>query len=219
LTSGGVGLSAGMLIGQSRELLATLATSDVASKSKIVSAPAIIATDSIPASISVGVDVPTLTSQSVGGVIVSGSSQFTNTVSSRSTGVSLNITARVNPSGVVTLMINQELSAPVNPSSNGIQSPSFSKRAVQTQITMQDGDTIAIGGIIAETSGWTTQGMPGISRIPILGSLFGSQSYNKGRSEIIIFMTPRVIYDTNELAEASDELKLKLRQLRRLVQE
>jgi general secretion pathway protein D len=90
---------------------------------------------------------------------------------------------------------------------------------VKTQITMQDGDTIAIAGIISEDSAWTSQGIPFLHRIPVIGSFFGSQSLSKSRQEIIVFITPRVIYDTNELADASDELKAKLRKLRNTVKE
>jgi len=64
--------------------------------------------------------------------------------------VTMQVNARVNPSGVVTLIINQEVSKPVSPANgSAIQTPSFDQQVVQTQITLQDGDTIAIGGIIS----------------------------------------------------------------------
>jgi general secretion pathway protein D len=120
----------------------------------------------------------------------------------------------------VTLIINQEVSAAAAPAASAsIQSPSFSKRNVQTQITMQDGDTIAIGGIINESSGSSSTGVPQLHKLPVIGLVFGSKSYSKDRTELIVFMTPRVIYDNNDLTEASDELKTRLRMLRRYVQE
>jgi general secretion pathway protein D len=128
--------------------------------------------------------------------------------------------AHVNPSGISTLIVNVEVSAPQPPASDAsIQSPSFSKRSVQTQITMQDGDTIAIGGIINESSTLSSSGIPVLHRIPIVGLAFGSKSYSKDRTELIIFMTPRVIYDNTDLQEASDELKGRLKKLRRVIQE
>jgi general secretion pathway protein D len=212
-------LSAGMLIGESRELLGFLTTQSTTSRTRVISAPSVIATDSIPASINVGVDVPTLTAQAVTGVQQGGNSLFANTISSRRTGVNLSITARVNPTGIVTLVINQEVSAPQAPPVDGIQSPSFSQRSIQTQVTVRDGDLIAIGGIINETDGESSAGIPGLHRIPLLGYAFGNKSRNRNRTELVVFFTPRVIYDTNELVEASDELVGKMRRLQKLIRE
>ena len=105
------------------------------------------------------------------------------------------------------------------PAGGQIQSPSFSKRNVNTQVTVQDGDTIAIAGIINESSATSTSGIPVLHRLPVVGSLFGNKSYNHDRTELIIFMTPRVIYDTNQIQEASDELRSRLRKLAKMVKE
>jgi general secretion pathway protein D len=180
----------------------------------------VIATDSIPASINVGQEVPVLASQAVTGVQQGGSSLFANTISSRSTGVTLNILARVNPSGIVTLVINQEVSSPQAPSANAaIQSPSFSTRTVQTQVTVQDGDTIAVGGIISESNTSSSAGVPFLHRIPVVGSAFGAKSTSKARTELVVFMTPRVIYDTNAMVDASEEVKSQLKRITKILQE
>jgi len=218
-STGGV-LTAGALVGQSRELLGILRASEDNRKTKVISAPVIIATDSIPASINVGQDVPTLSSQALTGAQSSGTSLFANTISTRSSGVTLNITARVSPSGIVTMVVSQDVSTPVAPgASDAIQSPSFSTRNVKTQVTVQDGDTIAIGGIIRESDTSSTAGIPYLSRIPVLGMAFGAKSTTKERTELVIFMTPRVIYDTNSMAEATDEVKSKLRRLTKIIDE
>jgi general secretion pathway protein D len=214
-----VGLTAGMLVGQSRELLAAMSLQEVESRARVVSAPSVIATDSIGATINVGSEVPTLASQAVTGAQSGGNSLFANTIANRQTGTTLSITARVNPSGIVTLMINQEVSAPVAPAAGGIQSPSFSKRSVSTQVTVEDGDTIAIGGIINESNTSSSAGIPFLSRLPVLGAAFGSRSYGRERTELIIFMTPRVIYDTNEISEASEELRSRLRRLQKYIRD
>jgi general secretion pathway protein D len=220
LSGGAVNLSAGILVGASRELLGFVQLQETYSRARKIAAPSIIATDSIPASINVGTEVPTLTAQAVTGVQAGGTSLFANSITNRNTGVTLNILARVNSSGIVTMVINQEVSAPIAPAAGAaIQSPSFSKRSLQTQITVQDGDTIAIGGIISEDSGMSTTGIPGLHRLPVVGTLFGSRSYTRNRTELIIFLTPRVIYDTNELLDATEELKNGLRTLRRYVRD
>jgi general secretion pathway protein D len=225
-SSAGVNLTAGLLVGQTRELLAALTANESNMKSRVLSAPSIIATDSIPASITVGSSVPTLSSEAVSpGVSVGGTSQFTNTISNTSTGIGLTILARVNPSGVVTMVINQDVTAPIaNPlassgaAGSGIDSPSFSQRNVSTQVTVEDGDTIAIGGIMNETTTETSAGIPLLHRIPYLGALFGTKTSSKQKTELIIFLTPRVIYDTTEITDASEELKQKVRGLRKLME-
>jgi general secretion pathway protein D len=188
-------------------------------KGKVVSNPSIICTDSIPATITVGDSVPTLSSQAVTGVQVAGSSTFANTITNVSTGTTMNVMARVNASGIVTMMINQEVSAPIANTSSSIGSPAFSQRSIQTQITVQDGDTVAIGGMIDENDSSSTTGIPFLNRIPILGAAFGSRSYSKGRSELVIFLTPRVIYDTNEILDASEELKSRLKGVSRMMKD
>jgi general secretion pathway protein D len=212
-------LSAGALIGASKQLMAFLSLQENQSRTRVLSAPSLIATDSIPASITVGAEVPVYTSQAVSSVQQGGTNQFAQTIGSRSTGVTLNVMARVNPSGIVTLIINQDVSAPGAPPVAGPQTSSFSERNVQTQITLQDGDTIAIGGIILEDHRYATAGIPLLNRVPLLGAAFGSRSYSKERTELIVFMTPHIIYDNADLQEASEELKSRIRMLRKYVVE
>ena len=212
-------LTLGALVGNTRELAAILNATQTDGRSRIISAPSVIATDNIPASITVGTSIPTLSSQALaGGTQQDGSSLFTNTVTNVQTGVTLWITPRVNASGIVTLMINQEVSVPL-PASGAIASPSIDRRNVSTQITMADGDTVAIGGIMSETDLYSRSRVPLIGKVPILGSLFGSTSSSKQKTELIILITPRVIYDENEFVTMSNELKSRLRSVRRLMRE
>ena len=132
-------------------------------------------------------------------------------------GVTLNITGRVNSSGVVTMVVDQDVSEPQGNSSSGIDSPSFSRRSFSTQVTVQDGDTIAIGGFIGESRVNDSTGVPLLHRIPLLGAAFGSKSVSKSRTELIIFITPRVIYDTNQIQEATDEIKGNLKRIQKMI--
>ena len=213
----GLALSTGALVLRSHELLAALSAQETKSHTRVISAPSIIATDSIPASLNVGEEVPVLTSQAVtGGVQQSGSSLFTNTVSNRSTGVTLNITARVNSSGIVTMIIAQNVSSPQAPAAGGIQSPSFQNRSFQTQLTVRDGDTVAIGGIITDSDLRSSGGVPFLSSLPGIGAVFGSKSVSKSRTELVVFLTPRVIFDATQLVDASDEIKDGMKRIQRL---
>jgi general secretion pathway protein D len=218
--AGGIALTTGALVLRSHELLAAVTASETKSHTRVISAPSIIATDSIAANLNVGDDVPTLTSQAVSGVTSGGSSLFTNTVSSRSTGVTLSILARINSSGIVTMVINQNVSSPQAPAaSSQIQSPSFQNRSFSTQVTVQDGDTVAIGGIILETNLQSSAGVPFLHKIPLVGSLFGAQSISKTRTELVVFLTPRVIYDTNQMVEATDEIRSNMKRIPKLMKE
>jgi general secretion pathway protein D len=217
---GGIALTIGALISKNNQLLGVLNASESRGKSRVISAPSIIATDSIPATMNVGTQVPVLSSQGVtSGVQSAGSSVFASTVSNQSTGVTLSIVAYVNSSGVVTMVINQQVSAPVATSSSTIQSPSFSNRSVSTQVTVQDGDTVAIGGAILETHTEGTAGVPVLSHIPLVGMLFGSRNTSTQRTELIIFLTPRVIYDTNQITDATEEIKANLKRVGKLMKD
>jgi general secretion pathway protein D len=193
----------GTLVGNTREILGVLQAQETKGQARTISAPSIIATDSVPAVMNVGVDVPTLTSQAVvGGVESNGSNVFSNTVSSESSGVTVNILARVSPSGVVTMVIDQDVSQAQPTTSSGIDSPSFQRRSIQTQITVQDGDTIAMGGAITESKTSSTTGVPWLIRIPVLGGLFGSKST-----------------DTNQLVDATEEIRDSLHHLQKMIKD
>jgi general secretion pathway protein D len=202
----------GFLVGRSKELLAFLNLSENIGRTTVLSEPSLIATDSIPAAINVGTQVPVQTSSST---TVAGSSTVTNSISSQNTGVTLQVNARINPSGVVTLVINQEVSTPG--AGAGTLTPSFDQQVVQTQATVQDGDTIAIGGLISDTTTTGSSGIPYLSRLPGIGLLFGSKNSSHARSELIIFMTPHVILDESDLIEASNELRERVKKLQKYV--
>jgi general secretion pathway protein D len=211
VSNGGVAMTAGALVLRSHELLLAVSAAESQHKGRVIASPSIIATDSVPATMNVGQDVPVLTSS---GIAVTGSSF--NSVSNRSTGTSLTIMARVNASGVITMIIDQDVSAPLSTSSSNIGSPSFSSRRFNTQVTVQDGDTVAIGGFIGETSSTDSAGVPVLHRLPIVGAAFGSKSFSKSRTELVVFLTPRVIYDTAQIVDATEEIKSNLKKLQKM---
>ena len=211
-------LSIGQLIGNTRELIAVLDAQSKFGRSRVISAPSVVATDNLQATVNVGTEIPVLTSQGlVGGAQAQGTSLFTNTVSNRNTGVILSLTARVNASGIVTMVINQEVSSALPLSSNGIQSPSIQKRTIQTQVTVEDGNTVAIGGVMLEDNVYTADRLPLLGRIPYLGAAFGNTSISKSKTELIVLLTPHVIYDETEVVSMSEELKGRLKELRKIM--
>jgi general secretion pathway protein D len=218
-SNGNLGLQAiftgGTLVDSARQLMAQLTLSENASKVHMVSEPSLIATDSIPANINVGTQVPVSTGSTT--IPAGGNVAVTTSVSAEDTGVNLQVNARISPSGIVTLIVNQLISGANASESTVSGSPAFDQQIIQTQITMMDGDTIAIGGTIKETVTDASSGVPGLNRIPWVGALFGARTHTRSRSELIMFMTPHVIYDETNLIEASDELKGRIKLLKRYI--
>ena len=214
-----VNLSIGTIVGNTRELAVFLEGSATEGRTRVISAPTLIATDNVPADIVVGQTIPTLSSQAVaGGAFAEGSSLFTNTINNVQTGVSLSVTARVNESGIVTLQIAQEVSTPTG-ITGPIQSPTIDRRNVSTQVTVNDGDTVAIGGIIQQTNRFDSTRVPLLGKIPVLGRAFGSTVESTVKTELIVLLEPHVIYDQNQVASATKELRSRMRLLRRLARD
>ena len=86
-------------------------------------------------------------------------------------------------------------------------------------MTVQDGDTVAIGGFIGEERDTSSSGVPVLHRLPIVGAVFGAKSYSKTRTELIIFLTPRVIYDMNQIQDATDEIRGNLKKIQGLIKD
>ena len=211
----GLNLATRVLMGNTRELVAFLNAEETRSRSRVLSAPSIIASDNVTANIQVGSEIPILTSRGVVPGGTGGSSLFSNTIQNRKTGVILNVTPRINAGGWVTLAVHQEVSSPGPPPSSGIQSPSINIRSVETQVTIKNGQTIAIGGIISETKGLSRNRVPFLGRIPVVGLLFGTTSRETSRTELIALITPHVIEDIEQAADLTEELKSTLKVLKK----
>ena len=213
--SAGLNLAAKFLTGHTRELVAFLNAQETRNRSRVLSAPSIIASDNVAANIQVGSQIPILTSQGVVPGGTGGGSLFSNTISNRSTGVILNVTPRINAGGWVTLTVQQEVSSPGPPPTSGIQSPTINIRSVDTQVTIKNGQTIALGGIISESDGISRNRIPLLGRIPGVGLLFGNTSKKKSRTELIALITPHVIEDIDQATDLTEELKSTLKGLKK----
>ena len=212
----GLQAAGGMLIGNSRELLGFLNASDNRQRVRIVSAPTILATDNTEAKIQVGQEVPILTSQAIiAGVQAGADSVFTNTIQNRDTGIILTVTPRITASGLVSLHLSQEISSAQPPPAAAIQSPTFLKRLVSTRAVVQDGETIALGGLIQDSYTTSRSRIPLLGDIPGLGYLFGTTTRSKEKTELIVLLTPRIVPDVAAARAATRELSEKLGELRR----
>jgi general secretion pathway protein D len=209
--------STGIVIGQTRQLMAFLTANENRTRVKTLSAPTVLATDSTEARIQVGASVPVLTSQGLAqGGQIAGNSLYTSTVSNVDTGIILTVIPRITSTGLVSLTIHQDISNEVPPAAgSGIQSPSFTKRSVSTHAVAQDGQTIALGGLISYNYSKTTSRIPLLGDIPYLGMLFGSTAYTTTETELIVLLTPRIISTLPGANDATRELRDKLKDLRR----
>ena len=113
---------------------------------------------------------------------------------------------RINAGGRVTLDVNQEVSNPTSDSSN----PNIATRKAQTVVTVSSGETIPLAGLIQETNVTGSSGVPLLSKIPLIGGLFGTQSLTKKRTELVILITPTVITNSDDARAVTDEIRRKL---------
>ena len=78
---------------------------------------------------------------------------------------------------------------------------------------------MATGGIIQENNLQASAGVPFLHRLPGIGALFGAKTITKDRTELVVFLTPRVIYDTNQMVEATDEIRSNMKKIQRVRKE
>jgi general secretion pathway protein D len=88
--------------------------------------------------------------------------------------------------------------------------PVFNKRTAKTVLSVMEGQAIVIGGLIQDTKNETKSGIPWLSKIPLLGAVFGYQTYSMGRTELILMMTPHVITDLDQSNAVTREFRKKV---------
>jgi general secretion pathway protein D len=178
----------------------------------VVSAPKLLVLNNQTASLQVGDQVPVATGSSVS--TQNADAPVVNTIEYRDTGVILKITPRVNASGLVLLDVAQEVSDVAQNTSSSINSPTISTRRIASTVAVQDGQTIALGGLIRDSRNSGKNGIPYLSRIPVVGGfLFGNTSKDTRRTELLILLKPRVIRSVDEGRIVTEELRAKLRSI------
>jgi general secretion pathway protein D len=113
--------------------------------------------------------------------------------------------------------VTQEVSDVVPTTTSSINSPTIQQRKFSSVVAVRDGETIALGGLIKDSTSRSGSGIPLLRRIPLLGGLFGSDDHNTVRTELIVLITPHVIRTGDETEDAMDDLRREFKGLRRLV--
>ncbi len=183
------------------------------SKLKILSSPQVLVIDNQTANIRVGDQIPIITRSTSS--VSDPDSPIVNEVQFRDTGVLLQVTPHINAGGMVTLEISQEVSEP-SADEFAAGNVSILQRSITSQVAVQSGETVVLGGLIRENKTFTVSGIPGLSKIPLLGKLFSRTVDNTSRTELVVTITPRVITSRGEAREASRELVRRMRNLREL---
>lgn len=190
------------------DVRAVLNTLGTAGRSQVLASPQIMVLDNQKAQIKIGDRISVQTQAQTG---VSTGTGVLNSFQYLETGVLLAITPRINSGGLVTLDVNQEVSAAdfgkvtaTNPN------PPVNTRSAQTSVVVASGESIVLGGLIREDNGHNSTGIPLLSKIPVLGALFGTQGYNRTRTELVLLITPRIVSDAVQAREATLELRKKL---------
>lgn len=196
----------------SKDINALLKSEATNNNINVISSPSLMVLNNQEASIKVGDSVPirssvssNLSSTSTAGIVQTSSIQMIDT------GINLSVRPRVNAGGLVLMDILQSVNQAITTTtSTSIDSPTIQKREIETSVAVQSGGTIVLGGLIKENNDYKRFGVPLLHEIPILGSLFGSTTRNKDKTELVVLLTPRVMKSRQDAQDITDEFKRKL---------
>lgn len=211
--SGAPGLT--YLLTYGTTITATLQALSGITKVDVLSAPKLVVLNNHTAALEVGQQVPIVTGSAVSTETTS--APIVNSVDYRDTGVILKVTPRVNDGGLVLLDISQEVSDVASTTSSTIDSPTIDERKIASSIAVHDGQTVALGGLITNKHTDSSQGIPVLRHIPVLGPLvFNATNNETDRTELIVLLTPRVIRNEVEAKSVTDELREELKTVKPL---
>jgi len=177
-------------------------------KIKVLSRPHLMTSDNQEARILVGQEVPILTTQSNSTVQNNSTTQILQSVQYRDTGIIIRVLPQVNSEGLVNLELSQEVSEIASAKQSAdIQSPTFTTREAETTVVVNSGETIVIGGIISDVMTEDHTGVPYLMDVPVVGRLFGGSTTRRGRTELIILVTPYVVRDREEAEAVTDQFR------------
>lgn len=181
---------------------AILQALDSSTSANLLSMPSILTLDNEKASILVGQNVPFVT----GSFTTSGNSSTNpfQTIERQDIGINLNVIPHIGDNGTVRLEVSQEVSSVVPGSIGNSSGLITNKSLINTTILADDQQTIALGGLMRDNSTSNQQKVPGLGNIPLVGRLFRSDSDNKQKSNLIIFLQPTILRDGGAVASVTE---------------
>jgi len=184
----------------------------------VLSNPSIMTAENRKAVINVSTSVPIVTSQQV--PVAAGGftgNSITQTVEYRDAGIILTVIPRIGEQGTVALDVRQEVNEVGAAEPPPINSPRFTKREAETSVVLLSNQTLVLGGLIQTRRTNIRTGIPGLSRIPVLGLLFGSQQEKIEKTELVLMITPRVVGTAFDAARITEEMRRATPELERSI--
>ncbi len=176
----------------------------------VLSAPSVMVLDNHTATIQVGDQVPIATQQQQNTDI---NSAILNSIQYKDTGVMLSVKPRVNPGGLVTMEIEQEVSSVAQTETSGLDSPTIRTRNISSTVAVESGQAVVLGGLIRDETSKSKGGVPGLYNMPVVGALFGQDTTSTTRTELVVVLTPRVISNALDAKRITEDFRSKLRGL------
>lgn len=171
------------------------------SRVTVLSTPRLMVKSGEEASIDVGTEVPTITAQTTSPQQTNGTSNILQSVQYRKTGIILNIKPVVYSDNRIDLEIRQEVSDALPLDSDAaVQSPSIFNRAVSTNLTLRDGSSILIGGLMSSRATNSDGGVPYLKDIPLLGNVFKNRGRRHNKTELVLMIVPYIVGSDPEAA-------------------
>jgi general secretion pathway protein D len=186
-----------------RNAAAVISALDAVTDLQLLQTPSVMVRNNAEATLNVGSRIPIA---SVSFNPTTGSDNTYSQVQYLDTGTILKVRPRVAKDGVVFLDIVQEVSSPGAPDTadpNG--NVRIDTRKLKTEAAVQSGDTVMLAGLISDSVERGASGFPGLSRIPVIGGLFGAQRSSKTRNEVIVLLTPTIVRNPQEARDLTDE--------------
>jgi general secretion pathway protein D len=184
--AGGAGTSNGLLFG----MIVNAVKSDAASN--LLSTPSVMTLDNESASLLVGQEVPITTGEVLG---IANTNPF-RTVQRQDVGVQLEVKPQINADGAITLVLRQEVSSVAGPVSAGFNELILNKREIQTTVLVDDGDIIVLGGLLDQNERLQVDRVPGLGDIPVVGALFRSNTVERNKRNLMVFIRPTIVRNT-----------------------
>ena len=193
--------------GQTRAMLSAFYQE---SKAVIHSRPRLVVKSGDSANLEVGNEIPTISQTAVGNENVVGPINTVQQVQYRRTGVNLNITPIVQANGLVDLEVELTVSEVRNTSAANRLTPTILNRTLSSSLTLRDGGSLLMGGLISDSRSDGQTGVPGLAKLPGLGRLFRVDSGQRDVTELVVMVIPYVIADHSEGQDLTDRIKAEL---------
>ena len=176
---------------------------------KILSNPSLVVVDNGVATLQVGDQVPITTGTAT---VLSANNAVVNTINYQNTGIILRVVPRVGFNNMVTLDIEQEISNVSTTNPTGTLTPTISQRRVRSTLSVADGQTVLLAGLVSENQNKTRNTIPVLDQLPgLLGDIAGHQDKSVQRTELIIFIRPQIIRDSMDASLVAEQLRSKMK--------